>query len=208
MKKLFLIILVLGISFKGIAQIDSIAKSRFQGSVAYGLGFVGITPDLEQNNIVLKRSNTGTFLSATLEYEVAKDKFLGAGYGFKQFVNTLDQVSIRELSAFVLEDYKNVAQHHYYDLHLRRKYDNFNITVGLTCVVERYGDVRQELIDQEYRVYFLFSEPSPTPITAFLALDYTFPINPYMDIGLQGRIDYGSFGVDNVALSPLLRLKF
>ncbi len=183
-------------------------NSKFQGTIGYGVGLVGITPDLIDNTIVFKRANLGTFLNVTLEYEVATDKFVGFGYGFKQFVNTINQVAIRETSGVFTDNYKNIAQHHYYDLHLRRNYSNFNITVGVAYLVERYNDIREELIDEEFRVYLLFSEPSPTPITVFLALDYTFPLNDHVHLGLQGRVDYGVYGVDNLVFAPILRMKF
>lgn len=207
MKNYLIIVISILFTLQVHAQ-DTSKYSKFQGAVGYGVGFVGISPDLLDNTIVLKRANTGTFLNAILDYEVATNKFVGFGYGFKQFVNTINQVAVRETSGILTDNYKNIAQHHYYDLHLRRKYENFNLTVGIAYVVERYNDIREELIDEEFRVYLLFSEPSPTPITVFLALDYTFPINEHIDLGLQGRVDYGVYGVDNLVFAPILRLRF
>lgn len=207
MRKFISFIVVVFTSF--ILNAQEVPKlSKFHGSIGYGLGYGGVSRNLESNNIVFKRANTGTFLSATLDYEVAKDKFVGFGYGFKQFVNSIDQISTRETSAIVTENYKNVFQHHYYDLHLRRDYNNFNITVGVAYLVERFNDLREQLVEEDYRVYLLFSDPSPTPITVFLALDYTFPVNERMFIGLQSRVDYGVYGVDNFVIAPILRMRF
>jgi|GEM_PF-6676287 len=194
-----------------LGQNDKSKADLVYVSGGYGIGFLNLAPRSvpSSDKINFRQDNFGSFIQFNLDFKVAPGKYIGAGVSKKQFRSMLTQTGFIGAVPTIADEFNLVHEIYFYDIHYRREWieKNLSLTAGFSYFDDRINQFYTITVENT-AVLILANNRDATPLTVFLALEYFIPINPYLDLGLSGRLDYSIIGVNNIALTPTLRVRF
>jgi len=204
MKNILFVLLLC--SFSLYAQ--EIKTHRIETTFSYGAAFIDYGGSQSEELLDLGIPSIGSFYELNIDFVLTKNRHIGVGFSRQQHSNRVDDSFIlNNTTGIVLENYKNIHQKDFFDIHFRKSFDNnLQFTVGAFYFIEDLNTASIFALN-ETPIFLLENEKNRSDnFGLFGALEYFHPIRSNIEIGIKTKLYISLNGVETVALLPSLRL--
>jgi hypothetical protein len=184
-------------------------ESKLSVNFSYGLSIIDYTNSFD-DFINLEIPTTGSFIDINLDYKIAENKYLGVGFSRQQHSMNLNQGALLNTDTFlVLDNYRNIHQKDYVDVHFRTEFsNNLNFNMGIFYFFD-YINMPDFFIDNAKNYAILFNDENRSDnLGLFIATGYFFQLNDYVRAGANAKLYYSLNGIETIAILPTINVVF
>jgi hypothetical protein len=184
-------------------------EHKLSVNFSYGLSIIDYANSFD-DFINLEIPTTGSFIDINLDYKIAENKYLGVGFSRQQHVMNLNQGALLNTDTFlVLDNYRNIHQKDYVDIHFRTEFsNNLNFNMGIFYYFD-YLNMPDIFAENNERFAVLFNETNRSDnFGLFIATGYFFQLNTYVRAGANAKLYYSLNGIETIAILPTINVTF
>lgn len=181
---------------------------NFETTFSYGVAYIDYGGSLEDEILDTGIPSLGSFYEINVDLVLSKNRHLGIGFARQQHSNYIDDgVIVSNLTGLILDNFKNIHQKDFFDIHFRKAFENkLEFTVGAFFFIDKFNSVDVQPIN-ELPVFIISNEKNRADnFGLFGSLEYFYPIKEYLEIGVKSKLYISLNGVETVALLPSLRV--
>lgn len=204
-----LLLLFLLLPFVTFSQ--EVSKQNFEISFSGGIAFENYSLDPETNTVNLYFPKFGSLVGINFDYMFAENRFIGLGLSRQQFSKTINDAVFAENynSGLVLDNYKNINQKTYFDVHFRVVFKkNMDISIGAFYY---NGAFNYSSVVRDGSKLLYVIEGARDNLDGYFGLfgsfEYFFNVASYVDLGLNSKIFMTLYGIETIAILPTIRIK-
>lgn len=206
-------------------------ERKLEFMIGYGVLYSDFFSDVSISGPFVNDYQTpsiGPRVEFSLDYNLGDNKYIGVGYG-QHSASTRITASQLYPSAQLsddfriipvengiatqlrLNDYKITREVRHYNIHFRKKFNSgLHLTFGLFAY-QHFESSTNVILSEDgdnlvFNITFRETSGAIDDAGAFGALDYTFPVNSYLEIGARAQIFYSFIGVESITFAPIVRI--
>lgn len=190
-------------------MISQTTESKFSLNFSYGLSIIDYNNNFGEA-INLEIPTMGSFVDINLEYKVSQNKYLGLGFSRQQHAMNLNAVGAINSDTFiVLDNYRNIHQKDYVDIHFKTFFaNNLNFNLGVFYFFD-YMNTPDFVTTDVGRVAAFFNEQNRSDnLGLFIATGYLFKLNDFVNFGANAKLYYSLNGLETFAILPTFNIRF
>lgn len=183
-------------------------NTKLDVSFSYGLSYADFNNSQQEDIIDFSYPKIGSFMDLNLDFKLKNNRFIGIGFSKEQHSKSITEVD--KFGNIILDNYRNTMQKNFYDLHLRKKFNNnTNLSIGV-FYYEDYFNTFDIGVTDEGNLYYIINDEKQRAddLGLFIAYNYMYPVQEYLKIGVNGKLYYSLNGIETIALLPTINVSF